>query len=65
MALYESEYTLFLKEMREKHPEWADEQREGMSILWDRPAVTPQEKEALGEAREAQRAYPYDVLFKP
>ena len=64
MALYESEYTVFLREMREKHPEWAAGQDEGRAILWDRPPVKPEENKAIKEAREPQRAYPYDVLFR-
>ena len=63
MAGYESEYTVFMREMRAKHPEWADEQLAGRAILWDRP-INLAEQEAFRKAKEANRAYPYDVNFE-
>lgn len=62
MALYESEYTLFLREMRAKHPEWEAEQSEGLSLLWDK-RIDLSEQEAFCLSTDANRAYPYDVHF--
>ncbi|WP_153111567.1 DUF3460 family protein [Propionivibrio limicola] len=62
MALYESEYTKFLREMREKHPEWAKEQEEGLALLWDK-TVDVEEQKRIRESAEPARAYPYDVHF--
>lgn len=62
MASYVSDYDKFLNEMREKHPEWAREQQEGLDLLWDRK-VDPAEQKAFSEAGVKPRAYPYDVNF--
>lgn len=62
MALYESEHTLFMREMLAKNPHWAEEQRAGRAIYWDRKA-DPKEQKAIAESREAHRSYPYDVNF--
>lgn len=63
MALYESEYTVFWREMMKKHPEWSEDRLVGRSILWDRK-VDLGEQKTLSEASEAGRAYPYDVNFE-
>ena len=62
MALYESEHTIFMREMMEKHPEWAEDQLVGRALLWDRKIDLP-EQEALADSRVAQNPYPYDVSF--
>lgn len=62
MALYESDHTKFMREMMDKHPEWAEDQRAGRAIWWDRKS-SPQERQAYAEAREEHRPYPYDVHF--
>ena len=36
MTPYESEFTGFLREMRQKHPEWLEQQRVGRALLWDK-----------------------------
>ena len=63
MAGYESEYTVFMREMQAKHPEWADEQLAGRAILWDRP-INLAEQEAFRKAKEPNRSYPYDANFE-
>ena len=63
MAGYESEYTIFMREMQAKHPEWVDEQLSGRALLWDRP-IDLAEQETLHKAKEPNRAYPYDVNFE-
>ena len=62
MALYESEHTVFMREMMAKHPEWAADQEAGRAILWDRQ-IDPDEQKRLRESRIANKAYPYDVQF--
>lgn len=64
MALYESEHTLFMREMMAKHPEWAEDQLTGRALLWDRK-VDLSEQKALRESRETNKSYPYDVNFEP
>lgn len=62
MALYESEYTVFLRELRTKHPQWESEQSEGLALLWDKK-IDIREQEAFLQSSEPNRAYPYDVHF--
>ena len=62
MALYESEYTKFLREMRAQHPQWEKEQADGLALLWDRKIDREAEKK-FEESTEPQRPYPYDVTF--
>ena len=63
MANYESEYTIFMREMMATNPDWAQVQLEGMALLWDKKVSLP-EQEKIRESSEANRPYPYDVNFK-
>lgn len=59
---YESEHTRFMREMMRQNPEWAEDQRRGRAIWWDKK----QEQETTrrnGEARDEAKPYPYDVNF--
>ena len=62
MALYESEHTLFMREMMAKHPEWAEDQLVGRALLWERK-IDETEQKAFRESDEMNRPYPYDVNF--
>lgn len=62
MAGYQSDYEKFLEEMRAKHPEWEDEQRKGLALLWNKK-VNFAELRSFGNAAERQNSYPYDVNF--
>ncbi|MBP9805438.1 MAG: DUF3460 family protein [Candidatus Accumulibacter sp.] len=62
MALYESDHTKFMREMMARNPEWADDQRRGRAIWWDRK-VDLNEQKSRREANEPHRSYPYDVNF--
>jgi hypothetical protein len=64
MALYESEHTIFMREMMAKHPEWAEDQLTGRALLWDRKADLTEQK-AIRESCEMNKSYPYDVNFDP
>ena len=48
---YESEHTIFMRELMAKHPELRDKQREGRAIWWDK---RPQEL-AEAHTRRASR----------
>ncbi|NLD70739.1 MAG: DUF3460 family protein [Limnobacter sp.] len=50
MALYKSDITKFIEELRERKPDLEYRQREGRSLLWDRP----QDPEFAREAKEAK-----------
>ena len=62
MAIYQSEFEKFQLEMRSKHPEWESEQRQGMSLLWNKK-VNFAELEAFRKVADKQNSYPYDVNF--
>ncbi len=62
MALYESEHTLFMRDLLAKHPEWLADQREGRAIWWDRK-IDPVEQSRAHESAEVQKPYPYDVNY--
>ncbi len=62
MALYESEYTLFMREMMEKNPSWAEDQLASRAVLWDRK-FDQNEQRAISESVEMNKPYPYDVNF--
>jgi len=62
MANYESDHTIFMREMMAKHPEWAEDQLVGRALLWDRK-IDQAEQDSLRAAREQPRSYPYDVHF--
>lgn len=63
METYVSEYTQFIKGLLEQHPEWAEDQLVGRSLLWDKK-VNLEEQRRLRESKEAPKPYPYDVNFK-
>ena len=63
MALYESEYTLFMREMLARNPLWVEDQRVGRAIFWDKKTDLNEQK-ANRESREAHRSYPYEVNFE-
>ncbi|HPT50165.1 MAG TPA: DUF3460 family protein [Accumulibacter sp.] len=62
MALYESDHTLFMREMMAQHPEWREDQRQGRAIWWDRKVDLNEQKASLASA-DPQRPYPYDVNY--
>jgi hypothetical protein len=62
MAIYRSEYEIFLEQMRARHPDWESGQREGLGLLWNKRADFS-ESNAYGDASEKRKAYPYDVNF--
>lgn len=63
MANYESEHTIFMREMMAKHPEWAEDQLVGRALLWDRK-INSAEQIAIAESNVPNRPYPYDVNFE-
>jgi hypothetical protein len=60
---YESEYTIFMRDMLKQHPEWAEDQLVGRALLWDKK-IDATEQQKLRESREPNRPYPYDVNFE-
>jgi hypothetical protein len=59
MARYESEITLFLKELKKDKPELEQNQREGRARLWDK-AQNLREQREFDDAAIAQKPYVYN-----
>jgi hypothetical protein len=59
---YESDHTLWMRDLMAKHPEWATEQQSGRALWWDLQLDASAQKD-YAAAREAQKPYPYDVNF--
>lgn len=57
---YVSEFTLFMNDWMEKHPEEREAQKKGRARWWDREQNVQQNKE-FNEARVAVKPYYYDV----
>jgi len=56
---YESEHTKFIRELMQKHPEWAEKQREGRAIWWDKTPRELSEERAMDQGRVPQTPYVY------
>ena len=59
---YVSDHTKWINEMMAKNPQWADEQKVGRAIWWDKPQ-TQEAIRAAAESKVAPKAYPFDNNF--
>lgn len=59
---YVSDHTKWINEMMAKNPQWAEDQKAGRAIWWDRPR-TQEEIRAAEEAKVPAKAYPFDNNF--
>ena len=57
---YESEFTLFLRDMKSRHPEWSEQQRAGRALLWDKK-VDFEELQRFAEGSVAPSPCRYDL----
>lgn len=64
MPGYESDVTRFIRELIEKNPALADDQRRARARWWDKP-VDMEEQRRYREARVPVRGYYYYPLPKP
>ena len=62
-AGYESDITLFLRDLKEKNPELDRQQREGRAIFWDRD-VDPDLYKRFNESTLPQPGYVYQPKAK-
>ncbi|MDQ8023842.1 MAG: DUF3460 family protein [Moraxellaceae bacterium] len=60
MALYESDFTKFMREFLDKHPEEREQQREGRALWWDKPQDLQTRRDNL-DSDVPQKAYPYQT----
>jgi len=56
---YESEHTLFIKELKAKNPGIEEGQRVGRALLWDKAPVSLDEQERQMQSAIKQQAYVY------
>jgi len=60
-AMYESDHTKFIKELKEKTPGMEERQRAGRALLWDTSPLSLEEQRRIAESRLRQQAYPYQT----
>ena len=56
---YVSDHTLFIAELKAKHPNIDEDQRAGRALLWDKPPVSLDELERQMASAVKQQAYVY------
>lgn len=61
-TLYESDHTKWMREMMAKNPGWAEDQKNGRAIWWDKQIDLDQQA-GYKQANEPNKSYPYDVNF--
>ncbi len=59
MALYESEASRFLRQLKADNPGLEAEQRRGRAIWWDKTPLNLDRRREEAASRVAQQAYPY------
>ena len=57
--MYESDHTLFIKELKKQNPGMEQGQQDGRALLWDKPPVSLSEQERQLESAIKQQAYVY------
>ena len=57
--VYESEITLFVKELKKKNPQLEEQQREGRALLWDKAPLDLDQSKRTDDSRVDQQAYVY------
>jgi hypothetical protein len=56
---YESDHTLFIKELKAKNPQIEAGQQAGRAILWDKPSTSLDEQARIKASAVKQQAYVY------
>jgi hypothetical protein len=62
-AMYQSDITQFLNQLKSQKPTLEEEQRRGRSLLWDKQPIDLDERAANQEARVKQNSYVYYQNF--
>ncbi len=60
-TMYESEFTKFLKELKQEHPQLEARQREGRARLWDKTPINLDEQRRTLAAKVPQAPYVYQT----
>ncbi len=58
-ALYESEATQFIKDLKKNNPGLEQSQRDGRALLWDKQSIDLDTQKRTLESRINQQAYVY------
>lgn len=58
MKLYESDHTKFMRELFEKNPKLAEDQKEARAIWWDKK-LDREERKRFKESNVPQKGYVY------
>ena len=58
-ALYESEATQFIKDLKKSNPQLEQNQRDGRALLWDKQAIDLDTQRRNKDSRIEQQAYVY------
>ncbi len=58
-AMYESDHTKFIAELKAKNPGIEQGQREGRALLWDKAPISLAEQQERADSRVRQQAYVY------
>jgi hypothetical protein len=61
MAIYKSEITNFLAQLKKERPHLEKAQSDGRALLWDKEPISPDRAQELDAANVAQKAYPYQT----
>ncbi len=56
---YESDITLFIKDLKQKNPQIEAGQREGRAIHWDKAPIDLDARDRVEQSRVQQQAYVY------
>ncbi len=59
MANYESEFTQFMREFKNKKPQLEAEQKKGRALLWDKKPIDLDERARAEASRVKQKPYVY------
>jgi hypothetical protein len=62
-SLYESEATLFLKNIKAANPKLEQDQRDGRALLWDKAPIDLDTLQQAKESRINQQAYVYQNKY--
>jgi len=59
MKRYQSEFTMFLDELKKNKPDLEQNQQAGRALLWDKAPINPDDVRRDAAAKLQQRAYVY------
>lgn len=65
MALYVSDVTQFLQQLKEKRPSLEAEQQRGRAIWWDKAPIDLARRAEENASRVFQKPYPYQTDVTP